>query len=95
MPEPIKISSHLRTYDVIFMDTLTDITDEVSLPGDFVIADPVVAKIIGSERLPGERLFLIEPAENRKTLDQVQELVQWLVEAGFRRGGRRALREQP
>ena len=87
MPEPLEITSHLRTYSVSFVETLAEIAGEISSPGDFFIADPVVAEIVWGESPPEDRLLLVEPSEERKTVEQVQKVVQWLVEARFRRGG--------
>ena len=52
MPEPLEITSHLRTYSVSFVETLAEIAGEISSPGDFFIADPVVAEIVWGESPP-------------------------------------------
>lgn len=89
MPEPISIKSLFRTYEVVFEDSLQALQDEISRPGTFTIADPVALASLGGEvRLPEGRHRLFEPSEDRKTLDEVQELVKWLVDAQARRGGR-------
>ena len=64
MPEPLEITSHLRTYSVSFVETLAEIAGEISSPGDFFIADPVVAEIVWGESPPEDRL-LVWPPESR------------------------------
>ena len=70
MPDPITIKSLFRTYQVVFQDSPEQVVEELVSPGTFTIADPVALEVLGSDvRLPDGRHYILEPTEEKKTLD--------------------------
>ena len=91
MSDRIPVRSRDGTYEVVFSQDPASILREMAEPDAFTIADPTVIDVLEGVcegPLSRERLFLLEATEERKTMDQVQILVNWLVESQARRGCR-------
>jgi len=87
----MEIKSHRRTYEVVFAEQKADVIKELSHPLAYVVADPVALALLGPKArasLSVDRLLLVEPSEELKTMDQAQKMVAWLVDAKARKNCR-------
>ena len=87
----MKIKSSLRDYSVIFIDRLTEVGDALNdyNDKDFIIIDKNVKKLWSS--LFNEvtaNIIEIEATEKTKSYYQIGEIIQKLIDNGFKKNGK-------
>lgn len=91
MSEKITIKSIFRAYDVNFVDDFACALKSEIDSGGFVILDKIIYELYQSKMkdiIPDSRFVVIEANEYNKTIDKCKEIIEILVDNGFRRNQR-------
>jgi 3-dehydroquinate synthase len=78
------------TYEARFWDNASFIERLVEVPGALFVVDAEVARLYGESALaclPAARAFQFRAEESRKDFSGVEQILDWLIASGMRKGG--------
>lgn len=83
----LSIKSALREYSVFFRKSIASDIHQAAENGAFFVVDAQVYQLYAKlfENLPQERIILLEPTEENKSIDKAKELAEILVGKQFRK----------